>query len=124
LNLASFLTCQIVFNRFIIAAIRVILLWGDQFQSHNLQISSIYVNCRVWFRHPATNRPWLNSIFTLKEDVEWGFNMIVTQIAHRRNVTTSAQKIFISWNYIQHNSPDQQWLWRRNVTTPNKFGPG
>jgi hypothetical protein len=26
LNLASFLTCQIVFNRFIIAAIRVILL--------------------------------------------------------------------------------------------------
>ncbi|KAK2410875.1 hypothetical protein QL285_046213 [Trifolium repens] len=55
LNLALFLTVQIVFSRLMIAAVIVTLLCGDQFKSHNFQISSIEVNCKVKFKHPANH---------------------------------------------------------------------
>jgi hypothetical protein len=75
LNLLWFLAYQIVFNRFIIAAVRVILHWGDQWLSHNFHMSSIQVNWIVWFKLPASQDHNLiansHSKKIWKEDSTW-----------------------------------------------------
>jgi hypothetical protein len=61
LKRAWFLANQIVFNKLMIAAVTVILHWGDQDKSLSFHISSKEENCILWLKQPASQHQSLKA---------------------------------------------------------------
>jgi hypothetical protein len=96
LNLALFLTIQMVCRRLMIAAVIVTLLWGDQFKSHNFQISSIEVNCDVKFKQPANHDQSLIANWHSKKI----WNEVSTCLLQKLHMEGMTQPLVIKFSFV------------------------